>query len=42
VRIYHRAPRGQYEPAELGKLAAQMLIDAGAKPLLEAAGEVSR
>ena len=42
VRIYHRAPRGQYEPAELGRLAAQMLIDAGAKPLLEAAGEVAR
>jgi hydroxymethylbilane synthase len=42
VRIYHRAPRGQFEPAELGRFAAQMLIDAGAKPLLEAAGEVSR
>jgi hydroxymethylbilane synthase len=42
VRIYHRAPRGQYEPAELGRLAAEMLIEAGAKPLLEAAGEVSR
>jgi hydroxymethylbilane synthase len=42
VRIYHRAPRGKYEPAQLGMLAAQMLIEAGAKPLLEAAGEVSR
>jgi hydroxymethylbilane synthase len=42
VRIYHRAPRGHYEPAQLGMLAAQMLIEAGAKPLLEAAGEVAR
>ncbi|MGA2652838.1 MAG: hydroxymethylbilane synthase [Terracidiphilus sp.] len=42
VRIYHRAPRGEYQPAELGKLAARMLIEAGAQPLLEAAGEVSR
>jgi len=42
VRIYHRAPRGQYEPAQLGNLAAQMLIEAGAKRLLEAAGEVAR
>jgi hydroxymethylbilane synthase len=42
VRIYYRAPRGRYEPTELGRLAAQMLIDAGAKPLLEAAGEVAR
>ena len=42
VRIYHRAPRGHFEPTHLGLLAAQMLIDAGAKPLLEAAGEVAR
>jgi hydroxymethylbilane synthase len=34
VRVYHRAPRGEFEPAELGRLAARML--------LEAAGEVSR
>ena len=42
VRVYHRAPRGEFEPAELGRLAARMLIEAGAKRLLEAAGEVSR
>jgi hydroxymethylbilane synthase len=37
VRIFHRAPRADSEPAALGRLAAKMLIDAGAGPLLEAA-----
>jgi hydroxymethylbilane synthase len=42
VRIYHRetrqrAPDGSADPASLGRLAAQMLIDAGAGPLLAAA-----
>ncbi len=43
VRIYHRAPRGASDPAALGRLAAKMLIDAGAGPLLAAqAGEAAR
>jgi hydroxymethylbilane synthase len=42
VRIYHRetrqrGPDGEADPASLGRLAAQMLIDAGAGPLLAAA-----
>jgi hydroxymethylbilane synthase len=37
VRIFHRAPRVDPDPAALGRLAAKMLIDAGAGPLLEAA-----
>jgi len=42
VRVYHRAPRGEFEPAELGRLVARKLIEAGAGALLEDAGEVSR
>jgi hydroxymethylbilane synthase len=42
VRIYRRATRGEFEPLELGRLAARMLMEAGAGPLLEAQGEVSR
>jgi hydroxymethylbilane synthase len=43
VRIFHRAPRGVSDAAALGRLAARMLIDAGAGPLLEAAsGGVAR
>jgi hydroxymethylbilane synthase len=42
VRIFHRAPRGDSDAEALGRLAAQMLIEAGAGPLLEAAGRVSR
>ena len=43
VRIFHRAPRGDSDAAALGRLAARMLIDAGAGPLLEAAsGGVAR
>jgi hydroxymethylbilane synthase len=37
VRIFHRALQGGSNPAALGKLAARMLIEAGAGPLLEAA-----
>jgi hydroxymethylbilane synthase len=37
VRIYHRAPREQSDPVALGNLTAQMLFEAGARPLLEAA-----
>jgi len=36
VRIHHRVPQAHTEPAALGQLAAQMLLDAGAGPLLEA------
>ena len=37
VRIYHRAPQGEFAPDALGRLAARMLIEAGAGPLLAAA-----
>ncbi len=37
IRIHHQANAGSIEPATVGRLAAQMLIDAGAGPLLEAA-----
>jgi hydroxymethylbilane synthase len=37
VRIYHRAPQGEFAPEALGRLAARMLLDAGAGPLLAAA-----
>jgi hypothetical protein len=37
VRIYYRAPQGEFAPDALGRLAAQMLLDAGAGPLLAAA-----
>jgi hydroxymethylbilane synthase len=42
VRIYHRAERNQIEPVKLGDLTAQMLLEAGAGPLLEAAGGDSK
>ena len=42
VRIFHRAPRGEADPVDLGRLAAKMLIDAGAGPLLAAASGESR
>jgi hydroxymethylbilane synthase len=43
VRIFHGAPRGESDPAALGRLAAKMLMDAGAGPLLTAAaGEAGR
>ncbi|MGA3160700.1 MAG: hydroxymethylbilane synthase [Terracidiphilus sp.] len=38
VRVHHRAPHSDAEPASLGRQVAQMLIDAGAGPLLAAAG----
>ena len=38
VRIVHRARRGDSDPEALGRLAARLLIEAGAGPLLEAAG----
>jgi hydroxymethylbilane synthase len=38
VRVFHRAARAGADPAALGRLAARMLIEAGAGPLLEAAG----
>jgi hydroxymethylbilane synthase len=38
VRVHHRAPHAGVEPVALGKQVAQMLIDAGAGPLLAAAG----
>jgi len=37
VRIFHRAPRGNSGPEAIGELAVQMLLDAGAGPLIEAA-----
>jgi hydroxymethylbilane synthase len=42
VRIFHRAPRGDSDAEALGRLAARKLIEAGAGPLLEAAGGESR
>ncbi|HUV68049.1 MAG TPA: hydroxymethylbilane synthase [Terracidiphilus sp.] len=38
VRIHHCAARGDGDPVALGRLIAQMLLDSGAGPLLEAAG----
>jgi hydroxymethylbilane synthase len=38
VRVYHRAPRSDYDPLVLGQLTAHMLIEAGAGPLLQASG----
>ena len=38
VRVYHCAPPAEADAAGLGKHVAQMLIDAGAGPLLGAAG----
>lgn len=42
VRVYRRALRSESDAVALGKLVAQELIAAGAGPLLEAVGEVSR
>jgi hydroxymethylbilane synthase len=38
VRIYHRAERADPDPVTLGLLAAHMLLEAGAGPLLQNAG----
>ena len=37
IRIYHRVSQAGAEPVALGRLAAQMLFDVGAGPLLQAA-----
>ena len=42
VCTYHRAGRKESDPIALGNLTAQMLLEAGARPLLEAAGGDSR
>jgi hydroxymethylbilane synthase len=42
VRIHHAAPRGRNDAAALGRLAAAMLMDAGAGPLLHAHGGVAK
>lgn len=38
IRVYHRAIRNAIRPEALGQLAAQMLLDEGAAPLLAAVG----
>jgi hydroxymethylbilane synthase len=35
VRVFHRAPCAEADPAALGQLTAKMLMEAGAGPLLE-------
>ena len=40
VRVHHRAPHAGADPFALGRLVAKKLIDAGAGPLLVAAGGV--
>jgi hydroxymethylbilane synthase len=42
VRIYHRAFLRDSDPESLGRLAAQMLIEAGAGPILTASSEALR
>jgi hydroxymethylbilane synthase len=42
VRICHHAWRDGSDPVKLGLLAAEMLLTAGAGPLLEASGEASK
>jgi len=42
VRIYHRAQHAEGDAEALGKLTAQMLLDAGAGPLLAATGGAVR
>ncbi|HVU45046.1 MAG TPA: hydroxymethylbilane synthase [Terracidiphilus sp.] len=41
VRIYHIAPTDHSDPEAFGRHAAKMLLEAGAGPLLEAAGGVT-
>ncbi len=38
VQVHHCAPRGEMDAKALGQLAAKMLLDAGAGPLLQAVG----
>jgi hydroxymethylbilane synthase len=40
VRVYHRVPHAGADPVSLGRQVAQKLMDAGAGPLLAAAGGV--
>ena len=42
ARVFHLAPRNDADPAALGWLTAEKLLQAGAGPLLEVAGGVSR
>ncbi len=42
VRVFHLAPRNESEPIALGRLTADKLMQAGAGPLLAAAGEGSQ
>jgi hydroxymethylbilane synthase len=42
VRILHRAPRKGSNPVIFGQVAAEKLMDAGAGPLLEAAGGAAK
>ena len=41
IRVHHEAKRAAIGPVELGQLAAEMLIEAGAGPLLESAAQPS-
>ena len=41
VRVYHRSVRDNNDPATLGREVAAMLMEAGAGPLLAAAGDVA-
>ncbi len=41
VRVYHRSVRDNNDPAALGREVAAMLMEAGAGPLLAAAGDVA-
>ena len=38
IRVFHTAPRSDSDPVALGRLIAKKLFEAGAAPLLEAAG----
>ncbi len=42
VRIYHHEPSGASRPEALGRSVAQMLLDAGAGPLLASTAEAAR
>lgn len=42
VRVFHRAPRKESEPAALGRLMAEKLMEAGAGPLLDATNGSAR
>lgn len=42
IRIYHRAVRSDPDPVTLGLLAAHMLLEAGAGPLLEISDETQK